>query len=275
MGAAEIEAMMARLIEARDPWQELALWLGEQRARNTAMGGDDLRFIHLIAFQTAMVTLPLTSEARRIDRDVVHSACHRAEAALPFNERLRIRNQILDAPQGAMARPGGSDEPVKVRALHPSDPNADVTAIGLEELTTASTAGQCVMGDGLKDRFDLLLIAGCTYEMRGITVGFALVKFVHKRALFGAGERVATRLGLKAVDATLFLIQFQKRALHRYLLRLKPDQPIEQVRDHLLRRSGIDIRLLDQCFDVLCSIRRTLGEAYDADAGGKDGRDVL
>lgn len=59
MGAAELEAMMARLIEARDPWQELAVWLGEQRTRNAAMGGDDLRFIHMIAFQTAMVNLPV------------------------------------------------------------------------------------------------------------------------------------------------------------------------------------------------------------------------
>lgn len=93
MRAAELEAMMARLIEARDPWQVLAVWLGEQRTRNTAMGGDDLRFIHLIAFQTAMVNLP-----------VMAGTVRQAEAALPLVELRRIRDQISRVQASFMAR---------------------------------------------------------------------------------------------------------------------------------------------------------------------------
>lgn len=93
MRAAEFEAMMARLIEACDPWQELALWLGEQRARNTAMGGDDLQFIHLIAFQTAMVNLPVTARTARQDED-----------ALSLVELRRIRDQISREQASFMAR---------------------------------------------------------------------------------------------------------------------------------------------------------------------------
>jgi transcriptional regulator with XRE-family HTH domain len=144
--------------------------------------------------------------------------------------------------------------------------------VRLEELPPTLPAGQRVVGDGLKDRLDLLLIAGCAYAVRGLTVGFGGIKFIHERALLGAGERVAQGLGLKAIDAALFFSKVQQRALHRYLLRLKPDQPIEQIRDQLLRRSGIDIRLLEQGLDVLCSVRRTLGEAYGSTQRRKDRR---
>ena len=104
MGAAEIEAMMTRLIEARDPWQELAVWLGEQRTRNTAMGGDDLRFIHLIAFQTAMMNLP-----------VMASTARQAEDALSLVELRRLRDQISREQASFMARnrkrdPGGTQQ---------------------------------------------------------------------------------------------------------------------------------------------------------------------
>ena len=60
MGAAEIEATIARLSAAEDPWAEMIQWLGEQRTRNASWGGDDLRLIHLIAFQTAMMNFPVT-----------------------------------------------------------------------------------------------------------------------------------------------------------------------------------------------------------------------
>jgi len=163
-----------------------------------------------------------------------------------------------------------SDEAVKIGPADRADHDAAAAAVRLEELAATLPAGQRVVGDGLKDRLDLLVIAGCAYGVRGFTVGLAVLKFIHERALLGAGERVANGLGLKAVDAALFLMQLQKRALHRYLLRLQPKQTIEQVRDQLLRRSGIDIRLIDQGLDVLCSVRRTLGEAYEASARSKD-----
>lgn len=60
MRTAELEATMARLSAAKDPWGELNLWLGEQRPRNASWGGDDLALIHLVAMQTAMLNLPVT-----------------------------------------------------------------------------------------------------------------------------------------------------------------------------------------------------------------------
>lgn len=143
--------------------------------------------------------------------------------------------------------------------------------VGLEELAAALAASQGVQGNWLQDRLDLFVIAGCTYAVRGLTIAFGCVKFIHERALFGAGKGIANGIGLKMVDATLFLIKLQQRSFHRHLLHLQPDQSIQQVRDKLLRCVGIDIGLVDHSLDVLRDVRRTLGEAEGAAADGKDG----
>ena len=65
MGADMAFTTIARLSAAEDPWAELILWLGEQRTRNASWGGDDLQLIHLIAFQTAMVNLPVMAGGQK------------------------------------------------------------------------------------------------------------------------------------------------------------------------------------------------------------------
>lgn len=171
--------------------------------------------------------------------------------------------------------PRKTSEPVEARPADRPDHDAAALAVRLEELTAALPARKSIVGDRLKDRLDLLLIAGGAYAVRGLIVGVAGLQFVDKRTEFRPYKRIAVRLGLKAVDATLFLVEAQKRALHRYLLRLKPDQTIQQVRDQLLRRGGIDIGLIEQTLEVMRKLRRALGEAHEASARGKDGRDGL
>lgn len=182
--------------------------------------------------------------------------------------RLRRSVALFICPElgGAL-----SNEPVKIGASHLPDENTDIASVWFVKCSSALGAGERIAGAWLKDRFDLLLIAGCAYAVRGLAIGLAGVKLVDERILFRSCEDVANCLGFKFVDATLFLAELQNCALHRYLLRLKLDQPIEQVRDEIFRRSGIDVRLFDQILDALRGVRRSLGETYQAGACRNEG----
>lgn len=187
-------------------------------------------------------------------------------------ERLRRSVALMICPELGSVEVGSPATARSIPGGYVGHHNSATSSIRLEEFAAALPAGQRVVRNGLKDRLDLLLIAACAQAVRGLAVGVAVLQFVHKRALFGFDERVANGLGLKAVDATLFLIKFQNRCLHRYLLRLEPQQSIEQIRSQLLRRAGIDIGLIEQGLDVIGNLRRTLGDAHSAAAYSKDGR---
>lgn len=93
--------------------------------------------------------------------------------------------------------PDQTSEPVETPVPDRRDHDAAAATVRLEELSAALPAQKGIVSDRLKDRLDLLLIAGCANAMRGLSFSLAVVKFVHQRALLGAGEQVANGLGLR------------------------------------------------------------------------------
>lgn len=65
MGVAEIEAAIAQIYAAADPWSEFVFWLSERQALNRSLGGQDHRFISLLVMQTATVRLPITAGGQK------------------------------------------------------------------------------------------------------------------------------------------------------------------------------------------------------------------
>ena len=55
-----MEILFARLMQNPDPWEVLIGWLTDMRALNREAGGDDASFIHLLAFHTSFVVLPVS-----------------------------------------------------------------------------------------------------------------------------------------------------------------------------------------------------------------------
>jgi hypothetical protein len=55
----------ADILVADDPWAALLAWLANRRALNADIGGEDNTFIGVVAWQTAMLTLPLKTGGRK------------------------------------------------------------------------------------------------------------------------------------------------------------------------------------------------------------------
>ena len=86
--------------------------------------------------------------------------------------------------------------------------------------------------------------------MRGLNLGIAFPHFANQRAHVRSWERVSEQLCLKAIDATSFLLKVQKRAVHRYLGRLRVDQALIQVENRLVEYLFIHFRAVEQLLEV-------------------------
>lgn len=166
-----------------------------------------------------------------------------------------------------------SDKPVEVRSSCSGNEDTAPLPIGPVKGSAAGRARQGVVRNWLQNRLDLLLVAGCANAVVGIAAGVRWLQFVNQRPLFSFLEFVTIRLGAKALDATLFLLKVQNRALHRQLLRLKSDQAVEKIGDEPLRGVGVGIGFVDQGFDVLSDLRRALGDADNAFRSANEGHD--
>lgn len=168
-----------------------------------------------------------------------------------------------------------SDEAVGIAPDDAADHDAAAPPIGPVEPPVADAARQSVVRDWLQDRFDALLITGCAYAVRGLAIGVAGVKFVQERALFGLGENIANRLGLKAVDASLFFLQVSQGILKRKLLHLQAEKAIQEIGGETLRALVVAAGFVDKSLDVFRNLRSALREANGAGGNADEGRNVL
>ena len=145
--------------------------------------------------------------------------------------------------------------------------------VSFEELGAADWTLKGVENSWLKDRFDLLLIAGCAKAMSGLAVSFAFAKFIDERTHIRFNECVARRLSLKVVNTTLFLLKVQKRAFDRYMIRLGLDDLVIKVGDD--RLGPRDVRLWS--FEHSPDILHRVGSPRNGASGGigqpEQGRD--
>jgi hypothetical protein len=148
--------------------------------------------------------------------------------------------------------------------------NRAASPVTLEEFRAALRTPKGVEPSWLKDRFDLLFIAGGAQAVRGLILGVALLQFIDERAHVRFFERVSERLGLKAVDATSFLLKFQKRAFYRYLGRLRLDQALEQFGDKSIEHLFVGVRAVEQMLQVFERAREGLKSANGRSGNGKD-----
>lgn len=59
--AQEFEVVLVRILGAAEPFAELVLWMGERRAQNQSLGGDDDKFCAQAAFALLQFSLPVAA----------------------------------------------------------------------------------------------------------------------------------------------------------------------------------------------------------------------
>lgn len=191
------------------------------------------------------------------------------DAGLPDRED---RSPSSSFPSAAVQT---SDEAVELGIADRAEPDAAASPVVHVDDPVACSAFERVVPDKLQEGYDLLLVAFCAHAVNGIAVGMRGLQLANKRPLFRPFEGVAIRIGLKALDATLFLMQLQHRVLHRQLLRLKRDQAFEKFGDEAVGGLCVGVRLSEERSDVLGDLGRRFGHSGSVLTDTDEGSDGL